>query len=1121
MTSNFDVTETNTLHLLSVFLSSYITEDELNKEIKVTDELTLLRILLEIKLNLIQLQRHSSFSYHLDVLLSKFPKRSNEVCSIIELALQIQSDVSQYLSLLNYIACHLSSAESYDIIPHLKLLNVALSQSVHERERSVLLLFIESYNFDYVIDGLLDIDDKTAIHYLTVNILPKYFSLNTNCTNKTRNFIWKRSLQSQTLDIICAIPNFFLDYSSLGSNSFWNVLQNCLGSSNHIVQKQALFLLKETLNCVEKFPTTIAIVSCKNDSQYDTDSAWCNLFILYEVAREKQLHLIEPAYKLLPTIKILHSSWLISIYKIFLNHSHNAVRSYIIIDLLNSDWFNDLETFEQMVSPLLFSINKIEFTTNEKIWESFENFINGIDESKLKIVVAESAKIRWVPPICYLFYSNILSSNISLSTPLIEEVISNIKNLPHRTIRNECLELVGNFVALTCKELDFDNFIHLNWLLYRDLKLLKSTGLEVYRANIENVFNLWQQDHVDLRYVPLILKIVRTLGNEHIENLLSLFKLGKLHPQIADQLCTWCSVKELNTVVYIKDRLSNITETNSLDLKYISSLLEFDHLNYLIDSCNDILLNHLSNQSQIEIAFEIANTWAERGGNVELFDEVLDKWSEKFLNKLTTTGRVCCNFIRLYGRRRLATAINLDTLLKTIELFEQMMDTQDSSVVSEIFHQLDRLLGFSEIVEPLLRFLDFCVQKLKELKGSDLFKVSVCNIVTSIILNGTVSHGNVSILEKSCGILWSLLELANSCEDIAYSLSENLYKLSVISPNVTPYFIPLIVELLLFGEILQKDHRAEYVVCQLIFAAKPENNPNRQKIEIRALPVKCIQNLLKGKQREESADAIASLLLQKYSKHFNKRYFSDSQIHLSKLRILQGLLLVHNDMKKQKQAVIDMLLNSLCNESHQISVKFFIIWLLIRLLSNNEGSFQTITTAMEKTCKVHTSTIIAFIPILYHIVLLRNEDTLFSKLFETLLPWTMGAHFNLRLYAQVGIVKLYKVSEKREYHAICKKYKHIMDCISEVLNKTERKIDIIDEFIFNVFDPCTDYNLEMIYYGIPHITHVTCDEYENVTYLCNRNSRHSIDDLNEWRSSRIKSIKNIKEDVCTNTIQKK
>lgn len=113
-----------------------------------------------------------------------------------------------------------------------------------------------------------------------------------------------------------------------------------------------------------------------------------------------------------------------------------------------------------------------------------------------------------------------------------------------------------------------------------------------------------------------------------------------------------------------------------------------------------------------------------------------------------------------------------------------------------------------------------------------------------------------------------------------------------------------------------------------------------------------------------------------------------------------------------QELLTEFLFDSLCTESHQISVKFFVQWLLIRLLYKNESCLEMIKMRVNTADKTQPSTIIAFIPILYHISLLKRDEHFWSYVFELMLIWTMGPHFNLRLHAQVYILTYHEYFKK-------------------------------------------------------------------------------------------------------------
>lgn len=168
-------------------------------------------------------------------------------------------------------------------------------------------------------------------------------------------------------------------------------------------------------------------------------------------------------------------------------------------------------------------------------------------------------------------------------------------------------------------------------------------------------------------------------------------------------------------------------------------------------------------------------------------------------------------------------------------------------------------------------------------------------------------------------------------------------------------------------------------------------------------------------------DRITELLIEKYKINFNKRYFPDSlvsattyfslfqvevhnydfQIHLQKLRIVQALLVLEPHIKNKRQSVVDLITSSFICESHQFCVKQIMQWLLICLLQNEKNTLSLIKNCLESAIRTRVSTISAFVPVLYHLTVSGDCFLNWEDVRDVILPWTMGAHFKLRLYAQV------------------------------------------------------------------------------------------------------------------------
>ncbi|KAJ8912072.1 hypothetical protein NQ315_000577, partial [Exocentrus adspersus] len=225
-------------------------------------------------------------------------------------------------------------------------------------------------------------------------------------------------------------------------------------------------------------------------------------------------------------------------------------------------------------------------------------------------------------------------------------------------------------------------------------------------------------------------------------------------------------------------------------------------------------------------------------------------------------------------------------------------------------------------------------------------------------------------------------------------------------------------------------------------------------------------------------------------------------IHLQKLRIIQALLIIHPFIDEQRQPLINLITECFCTEIHQPCVKQLMQWLLFSLLKDQDSNcLNLIKTKIDSTSKTRPSSIIAFIVVLLHLTLYKEEFYWFSAI-EMLIPWCMGAHFKLRVYSQAAVRKLLEDSKQRKYTEFLNKYGYLEKSILSVIEASGQSFyDTLksDEFIFTVFTPQRDYSFETIYVDIPRLNHVTKMEWENI--LQHKFMKHkTMDVLNKDRT---------------------
>ncbi|KAJ8962246.1 hypothetical protein NQ318_018219, partial [Aromia moschata] len=249
------------------------------------------------------------------------------------------------------------------------------------------------------------------------------------------------------------------------------------------------------------------------------------------------------------------------------------------------------------------------------------------------------------------------------------------------------------------------------------------------------------------------------------------------------------------------------------------------------------------------------------------------------------------------------------------------------------------------------------------------------------------------------------------------------------------------------------------------------------------------------------ADDFASCLMEKYKIHFKKRYFPDSQIHIQKLRIIQALLIIYPFIKDQRQPLIDLLMESFCVEIHQPCVKQLMQWLLYSLLKHDNDALSLIAAKIESATKTQPSTVAAFMLVLLYLTRIKSESFWFSVV-EVLLPWCMGPHFKLRIYAQMTIKALEMEARNRDYQNFLLKYGFLEKSINFIVEASGQAChDTLktDALMFYDFNPERDYSVQTIFIDIPKLNSVTESEWENIEHY-KFASLESVPILNEDKS---------------------
>lgn len=151
----------------------------------------------------------------------------------------------------------------------------------------------------------------------------------------------------------------------------------------------------------------------------------------------------------------------------------------------------------------------------------------------------------------------------------------------------------------------------------------------------------------------------------------------------------------------------------------------------------------------------------------------------------------------------------------------------------------------------------------------------------------------------------------------------------------------------------------------------------------------------------ETATEIFRVLLERYRSTFQKRYFQNSQIHLTKLRILQFFLLASGSLDELLEKHFESFFEALTVEAHQPSVKILLQWLVSRIIVRKGNSDDELRRLLAVTADLKGQSGPNVFPVLYHVSKHCSEGVV-VELLKFLTEQAMGACFSTRYSAQVS-----------------------------------------------------------------------------------------------------------------------
>lgn len=760
---------------------------------------------------------------------------------ILDKTSQVCNDQQKFLDWLAYYVNYYPSKYN---LSRVKVLNYLVVFSVKNNLSSHLVMEVQpEFTYTFLLD-LMKTETECKLAYQT---FISYFKL---CDKPSKiqfiNNAYKYCLTINNLDLICALLNhingeyFYIEGCCFSNDSFWILIEHYISGHISHLQKQGIQILTKYVCSNTTFNKVKGIFLSS-----DSEMAWQAFFLLIDVGREKQLHLVEPSLNLLKYLKHLPFLWQKCCYRIFLQHSQLTIIYKVVIGIFKRV-FDSQDELREILKLTLPAINKHEYSLLScEVFDSLAHFCESLSTKHFQVVLEEiTAMPSWNSVSFWKVIESVLT-NIDdkqkyVSFEVIRSILVCANNLTHVYIRNESIKfIVASFwnetnqsqmfkiieTLINCNtkcsvnyyfrpEIQLEKmFFDRNWnqsdqkVWFYILQDSKSNNWTKFQSNYNNLSPCLKL----LAWRDFLLQLSRSesdikLLNEIESFLLSYFQQNLYSDDTRNMFIIvfkmlysrWAMNDHMFTEVIRKPLFSPSLYRQN---QYLVALVLVQPYLFTPPLRNANRIYNKSYQANIRIFFKTGS----RGILSICFSNLVDKAimsSIRVDNSLI--GIECVNLIYKLASKRTFTE---EVTEKTIEQFNTLLDSQGNEVVHHIYtktYQVFLQIGQSpDIVKSL--FNDFVTKNLYknllQLKKDQYYKDIVTKF-TKIICTENFTKYNKNSLNL---IFDTLLNISLQCPQIRLNFTKELN--DVVSRTKDNFYIKSIIDLYLQGVIVTKDER--------------------------------------------------------------------------------------------------------------------------------------------------------------------------------------------------------------------------------------------------------------------------------------------------------------------------
>ncbi|XP_075555672.1 tRNA (guanosine(18)-2'-O)-methyltransferase TARBP1 isoform X2 [Dermacentor variabilis] len=444
-------------------------------------------------------------------------------------------------------------------------------------------------------------------------------------------------------------------------------------------------------------------------------------------------------------------------------------------------------------------------------------------------------------------------------------------------------------------------------------------------------------------------------------------------------------------------------------------------------------------------------------------------------------------------------ALSTDKLCnKLIAEAIEALETASQKSCLHILKAVSHALSLVKVVDAdlLSKCLKACWQSCKDLKKSDIFRPAV-EMFISFAFQPSLLHLYQGRLLSH--YLDELLDLGEVMPGVFCTLITKLIDVWKGSVILMDSQLDVMVKALTYGPVYRKDQRIVFDSEAFVTAQGEALSVNQllrsehqADVEVRALGIAFLIQLSSSEKTSVQTPAKLSEALVRYDREVTstrKRYFGNSTIHRIKNRVWQAqLCLLHLLSEEMFEKLLEYVFQELVEDSQQPSIRCLLEWTAVSILLRTPRLRAKLVPAMEQAGIERTGSVCSFLAIIIHLgACLDPETELESHLLEFLpavLPWSMGQHFNARVYAQVALHLASRWSKEHGLSSVTEKYAALFTCLKSTIqmgNWSRNVEKLLEDFYFKDFNAVDDLTLQTIFCDLPRLTGLTDREFIPLT----------------------------------------